>query len=130
MKVKQLLTAGATLLPGATTFTRLRAQTASDSYNPADEVADWTKPPDDLDIEGSLSSSSSQRTPDGSREQTTSTAYLTIADPDADVRLGDRIRTNPDDGRLWEVSGFPSNDINPFTGWQPTLEVSLTEWKG
>lgn len=112
-------------------FVRLRPQSSADSYNPQSQAADWTQPTNDLDIEeASLSSSSSQRTPNGNREQTTSTAYLTVADPDADIRLGDRIRTKPDDGRLWEVTGFPSSDINPFTGWQPTLEVSLTEWKG
>lgn len=62
--------------------------------------------------------------------QTTSTAVLTVTDPNADIRLGDRIRPEPADGRMWEVSGFPNRDVNAFTGWQPTLEVQLTEWKG
>ena len=31
---------------------------------------------------------------------------------------------------MWEVSGFPSRDVNAFTGWQPTMEVQLTEWRG
>lgn len=116
-------------LPGATAFQRLRARRVPDPYNPAQSVPDWTDP-DVLDIRGALSSSSSTRTPDLSNIQTTSTAYLTIDDPDADVRIGDRIRATPDDGRQWEVSGFPSRDANGFTGWQPTLEIQLEEWKG
>ena len=68
--------------------------------------------------------------PDTLDTQTASTAYLTIPDSTADIRIGDRIRTDPDDGRLWEVDGFPSKDANAFTGWRPTLECRLTERKG
>lgn len=116
-------------LPAATRFVRLRASRKPDPYNPAQTTEDWTKPVE-LEVRGVLASSSSTRTPDVLDVQTTSTAVLTVADPDADIRIGDRIRPEPTDGRMWEVSGFPSRDVNAFTGWQPTMEVQLTEWRG
>ena len=115
--------------PGSTRFVRLRASRKPDPYNPAQTTEDWTQPVE-LEVRGALASSTSTRTPDVLDAQTTSTAVLTVSDPNADIRLGDRIRPEPADGRMWEVSGFPSRDVNAFTGWQPTLEVQLTEWKG
>ena len=114
-------------MPGVTKWRRLRAKRKANPYNPAQN---WSVPPDELAIMGALSSSSSIRTPDTLDTQTESTAYLTIPDPTADVKIGDRIRADPDDGRLWEVDGFPSKDANAFTGWRPTLECRLTERKG
>lgn len=121
---------GAFAMAGATRCIRLRAKRKANPYNPAQHEPDWSVPPDELAIMGALSSSSSTRTPDTLDTQTESTAYLTIPDPTADVEIGDRIRTDPDDGRLWEVDGFPSKDVNAFTGWRPTLECRLTERKG
>ena len=66
----------------------------------------------------------------GEREQTTSTAYLTSPDPTLDIMPGDRIRALPDDGRCWEVSGYPSRDANAFVSWQPTIEIPLAEYRG
>ena len=68
--------------------------------------------------------------PDGLREQTTSTAYLTSPDPSLDIMPGDRIQALPDDGRRWEVSGYPSRDANAFVSWQPTVEIPLSEYRG
>lgn len=121
---------GVFAMAGATRFMRLRAKRKANPYNPAQNEPDWSVPPDELAIMGALSSSSSTRTPDTLDTQTESTAYLTIPDPTADIRIGDRIRADPDDGRLWEVDGFPSKDANAFTGWRPTLECRLTERKG
>lgn len=117
-------------MPGVTKWRRLRAKRKANPYNTAQNEPDWSVPPDELAIMGALSSSSSIRTPDTLDTQTESTAYLTIPDPTADVKIGDRIRADPDDGRLWEVDGFPSKDANAFTGWRPTLECRLTERKG
>ncbi len=117
-------------MSGVTKWRRLRAKRKTNPYNPAQHEPDWSVPPDELVIMGVLSSSSSTRTPDTLDTQTASTAYLTIPDPDTDVKIGDRIRADPDDGRLWEVDGFPSKDANAFTGWRPTLECRLTERKG
>ena len=116
-------------MPAALTYTRLRAARKPDPYNPKHTVEDWNNP-ERLTINGFLASSASQRSPDGSREETSSSAVLTIPDPNADIRIGDRIENTPYDGRRWEVTGIPSNDVNPWTGWQPTLEVQLQEWKG
>lgn len=121
---------GVSAMAGATRFIRLRAKRKANPYNSAQNEPDWSVPPDELAITGALASSSSMRTPDTLDTQTASTAYLTIPDSTADVRIGDRIRADPDDGRLWEVDGFPSKDVNAFTGWRPTLECRLTERKG
>lgn len=121
---------GVFAMAGATSFVRLRAKRKANPYNPAQNEPDWSVPPDELVIMGALSSSSSTRTPDTLDTQTASTAYLTIPDPTSDVKIGDRIRADPNDGRLWEVDGFPSKDANAFTGWRPTLECRLTERKG
>lgn len=127
--IDDYLAADAFTLSGATSFMRLRAAERASDYNPVRTSRDWDHPIL-LPITGVLSSSSSRRTPNGLREQTTSNATLTIDDPDADIKLGDRIRPDPDDGRCWEITGFPSSDVNAFTGWQPTLEIQLTEYKG
>ena len=116
-------------LSGATDFQRLRARRTPRAMNPKQTDEDWQHP-DIIELRGALASSTSTRLPDALDMQTTSTAVLTIDNPKADVRIGDRIRAMPDDGRLWEVSGFPSNDVNAFSGWQPTLEIQLTEWRG
>ena len=121
---------GAFAMAGATRFIRLRAKRKTHPYNPAQHEPDWSVPPDELAIMGTLSSSSSTRTPGTLDTQPESTAYLPTPDPDADIRIGDRIRADPDDGRLWDVDGFPSKDVNAFTGWRPTLECRLTERKG
>ncbi len=116
-------------MPGATKWRRLRATAIKDEYSGELTGADWTNP-DILEFAGALSSSSSTRTPDTLRDQTTSTAYLTAADPMLDIMPGDRIRAMPDDGRCWEVTGYPSHDANAFTGWQPTIEIPLHEYRG
>lgn len=116
-------------MPGATRFRRLRARHVPNPYNPNETGDDWTKP-DTLEFTGALASSSSTRMTDGLREQTDSNAVLTIADPNIDIRVGDRIETLPDDGRRWTVTGFPSHDANAFTGYRPTTEINLRETRG
>nr|DAL64916.1 MAG TPA_asm: head closure knob [Caudoviricetes sp.] len=116
-------------MPGATKWRRLRAKKVKDRYSGKLTGEDW-KHPDVLEFAGSLASSSSMRTPDALREETTSTAYLTSADPSLDIMSGDRIRAMPDDGRCWEVSGYPSRDRNAFTSWRPTIEIPLSEYRG
>lgn len=116
-------------MPGATKWRRLRARKVNDPYSGEQTGEDWSNP-ETLDFTGALASSSSTRTPDGLREQTTSTAYLTSPDPSLDIMPGDRIRALPDDGRCWEVSGYPSRDANAFVSWQPTVEIPLSEYRG
>lgn len=116
-------------MPGATKWRRLRARKVDDPYSGEQTGEDWNHP-DVLEFAGALSSSSSMRTPDALREETASTAYLTSTDPSLDIMPGDRIRAMPDDGRCWEVSGYPSRDQNAFTGWRPTIEIPLSEYRG
>ncbi|NEG56135.1 hypothetical protein [Bifidobacterium platyrrhinorum] len=116
-------------MPGARRFIRLRARPVADDYDPTDTTDDWTDP-EQLAFRGALASSSSMRTPDVLDRRTTTAAYLTVPDPTVDIRVGDRIRADPADGVVWSVTGVPSRDVNAFTGWHPTTEIQLTEWKG
>lgn len=116
-------------MSGVTKWRRLRAKPVDDAYSGDATGEDWTNP-DVLEFSGSLTSSSSTRVPNGLREQTSSIAYLTVPDPKLDIVPGDRIRAVPDDGRRWEVSGYPSRDANAFTGWNPTVEIPLHEYRG
>lgn len=120
---------GAFPMPGATRFKRLRAAKRPSPYNPSDTVEDWEHP-EELEFQGALTQSSSTRTVDGLREQTGTSGYITSNDPTLDVRAGDRILAVPDDGRRWEVSADPSRDVNAFTGFRPTIEIPITEWRG
>lgn len=123
------LMAGAGMpMPLASTLKRTRARRVADPYNPSRTIDDWSDP-DVAKIEGFLASTSSTENPDGPREEASSSAVLTCA-PDADVRRGDRIEPVPADGRVWAVTGFPSSDASPFTGWRPTLEATLEEVVG
>lgn len=106
---------------------RLRAPLVEDPYNPARTVSDWDGEVDELAFNGFISTSSSVMSPDGAREQAVTAVTLTVADPTVDIRRGDRI----DDGaHVYTVDVIPSVDANPFTGWQPTLEVGLQEVEG
>lgn len=120
---------GAFPMPGATRFKRLRAAKRPSPYNPSDTVEDWEHP-EELEFQGALTQSSSTRTVDGLREQTGTSGYITSNDPTLDIKAGDRIQAVPDDGRRWEVSADPSSDVNAFTGFRPTLEIPIAEWRG
>lgn len=109
-------------------FVRLRAKQKPDRYNPDSLVDDWSQAPDELELFGSWSSTSSTVGADAVREQQTTTKQLVIFDPDADVREDDRIRA--EDGAVFSVTGRPARDQNPFTGWRPTLVIDLEEGKG
>lgn len=108
-------------------LTRLRAEGEFDPYNPLHMVPNWDGEVDELAFNGFISTSSSVMSPDGAREQVATDATLTVADPNVDIRRGDRIK---DGGRVYVVDVVPSVDANPFTGWQPTLEVGLLEVEG
>ena len=116
-------------MPYVTSFCRLRAGTVHNPYNPDATGSDWTTPYT-LQFDGALASASSTTSTSKLDKRVASTATLTCPDPTLDIRVGDRIRAEPDDGRLWTVSGIPSADINPFTGWRPTLEIQLEEVMG
>lgn len=111
----------------ATTLTRIRYGTKPNPYNPDREIPDPSKS-DKLEFQGFISTVSSATTPDAARQETVTTATLTVPDPAVDITVGDRVREPS--GRIWQVDGIPTADANPWTGWRPTLEANLTEWKG
>ena len=108
---------------------RTRAGRRQDPVNPDRTIVDWGSP-DELVMAGVIASSSSSSSVDGAREQTASTAVLTIPDAFADIRRGDLVERVPGDGRRWRVTGFPSFDTSPFTGWSPSTEAMLEEVVG
>jgi len=108
------------------TFTRRRAATKTDPYDSDSVIEDWEHP-DEIEVRGFLSSGMSSEQPDAVRSELVTTAQLIIADPSADVRRGDQIVGA---AGKWTVQGFPERDMNPFTGWQPTLVCNLLEVNG
>lgn len=108
-------------------FTRLRAQQVPDPYNPERTVEDWAEPVE-LPLRGSWDSAGSSYGSDPVREQLTTSKRIAIFTPSADVREGDRIRAA--DGVVFTVTGRPSRDINPWTGWQPTVVLDVEHWEG
>lgn len=107
-------------------FVRQRAKVIVDPYDPDSAVEDWSNP-DEIILSGYFASGSSTEQTDDVREQVATTKQLVIDDPAADVRRGDRIKLGE---RIWTVEGFPEDDMNPFTGWRPTLVANISEWVG
>ncbi|MBW3091329.1 hypothetical protein [Bifidobacterium miconisargentati] len=139
MSILDDIAASSSMFPmaGATTFQRIRAGQMPDSYNPQHMIDDWDHP-EIIEFKGALSQSSSTRVPDyltGSL-QTTTICYITMP-ADTDVRIGDRITPGagmfPHETKVagyWTVAGFPSEDVNAFTGWKPTKEAMCKNVRG
>lgn len=108
------------------TFARQRARQVADPYDPESTTEDWGTP-DEIPLDGHFASQSSSEQTGEVREQVSTSKQLVIDDPAADVQRGDRIKLG---NRTWTVVGFSEDDVNPFTGWQPTLVVNLEEWRG
>lgn len=114
-------------MPVLATYTVRRAGRALDPYSGQETTPDWTHATE-REVQGFLAHDSGfESAIDAGRLLAESDATLTIPDPSADVQRGDMIIDGP---RKWIVQGFPSNDVNPFTGWQPTLVASLSAWNG
>lgn len=109
-----------------TEFIRQRARRIEDPYDPDSVVEDWGSP-EEIVLAGYFASQSSREQSGEVREQVTTSKQLVIDDPDADVRRGDRIKLGD---KVWTVEGFPEDDMNPFTGWRPTLVANVAEWVG
>jgi phosphatidylserine decarboxylase len=109
-------------------FTRQRRKQVVDPYDPdSSTLGDWTDT-DDLQVNGALASLTSTEQDDAVRSEVLSTAQFVSDIPDLDVRRGDRLLAS--DGRKWNVVGYPTRDMNAFTGWQPTLVAALQEVVG
>jgi hypothetical protein len=106
-------------------FTRQRRKLIVDPYDPdSSTLGDWTDT-DDIQVNGALASLTSVEQDDAMRSEVLSTAQFVSDIPNLDVRRGDRLQAS--DGRKWNVVGYPTHDVNAFTGWQPTLVCNLEE---
>lgn len=115
---------------------RERRQPVTDPYDPSTQVpGSWGDPLDYLVLEQAFVASSSSVSPaDATRHQILTEKSLYLTDPAADVQPGDRIRRGGvlDEGAgAWAggevlyVNVRPAADTNPFTGWQPVVEIPL-----
>lgn len=109
-------------------FTRQRRKQIVDPYDPdSSTLGDWTDT-DDIQVNGALASLTSIEQDDAMRSEVLTTAQFVSDSPNIDVRRGDRLLAS--DGRKWNVVGYPTRDMNTFTGWQPTIVCNLEEVVG
>lgn len=109
--------------------TRERRQPVVDPYDPGASVpGSWDDPLDTLALELAFIASSSSDAPlDATRSQVLTEKSLYCTDPDVDVQVGDRIRRGL---QVYYVNARPEADMNPFTGWRPTVEIPLDMSEG
>lgn len=112
-----------------------------DPYRPDTTVPGrWEGPLAYLMLEQAfVASSSSSAVVDATRSQILTEKSLYLTESSADVQPGDRIRRggafDPDTG-TWSggvvlyVNARPEVDTNPFTGWQPVVEIPLDMSEG
>lgn len=108
---------------------RERRMPIIDPYDPGAAVpGSWGDPLDVLVLEGAFVASSSSTAPlDATRSQILTEKSLYLTDPHADVLAGDRIRRGAE---VLYVNVRPTADTNPFTGWQPVVEIPLDMSEG
>jgi len=109
--------------PHAQSVFRDRRKQIADPYNQSSTIPGPWADPDTIQLEGFVASSSSTAVPDATRTQILTAKSLYLSDPAADVITGDRIRAGT---ASYTVEAVPAADINPFTGWQPVVEIPLT----
>jgi hypothetical protein len=120
------------VFPHGQTIYRDRRAAAAGSYNPGvtKRTGAWG---DALALPGAyLDIPSSSAPGSGTRSQALSERVL-FADPSLDVQKGDRIRiggTVEAPTEVWFVNVPPARVQNPFTGWQPPMEIPLEQTEG
>lgn len=109
------------------TVERDRRPRTADPYNPDRTTPGAWDDAETIEISDAwVASGSSTSTESATRSQIVTQKSL-YCQPDADVQPGDRIRA---DGVSYFVKVKPAADRNPFTGWQPVLEVPLENQEG
>lgn len=116
--------------PAGQTVIRQRRQRVTDPHDPEHTIAGaWDDAPDEITLEGAyLSTAGSTDTSSATRTQAITTATL-FCQPGADVRTGDRVLSIAGGG-WWYVNARPESDTNPFTGWQPVMQIPLELTEG
>ena len=114
-------------LPYALPVIRARRKLIADPYNPTSTIPGPWADPDTINLKGFVAASSSSALRDATRKQVLTAKSLYLSDPTSDVVVGDRILVGTDQ---YEVDAIPTADINPFTGWQPAVEIPLTGVEG
>jgi hypothetical protein len=118
---------------GQTVF-RDRRTPVTDPYNPDKTVPGSWADVDTIEIpSGFVASSSSSSLRGATRQQVLTDKSLFLSDPTADVVPGDRVRvggTMESGGVAYYVHARPDADVNPFTGWQPVVEIPLELTEG
>lgn len=115
-------------MPFVRDYTVRRARLILDPYSGQETAPDWDNATE-WTVQGFLAhTTSTELVTEPNRQNVRSDATLTIPDPNADVQRGDRVADG--DGRTWIVQGFAQDDVNPFTGWQPTRVCQLAAWNG
>lgn len=107
---------------------RDRSPLIEDPYNPGKQIpsGDWDNATTITLEQAFVASSSSKPVASATRTQVLTEKSL-FCQPDADVRVGDRIRAG---GVDYFVHAKPAADVNPFTGWQPIVEIPLEDVEG
>ncbi|CAD5999257.1 conserved protein of unknown function [Agreia sp. COWG] len=112
---------------GGPTVQRDRRQPIPDPRSGTTKPGPWAEA-EAIDIENAFIGSTSSDAPaDATRSQIITAKSLYLTDPDADVLPGDRIRAGSD---TYFVHVRPAADTNPFTGWQPVVEIPLENTEG
>lgn len=114
--------------PHGETVTRERRESVGDPYNP-DRVTlgPWSEATS-ITLESCfIDSASSSSTNDANREPVSTSKSLYSTDPAVDVKVGDRIRRGSD---VFYIRERTEADTNPFTSWQPVVEIPLSMEEG
>lgn len=111
--------------PHGQTVYRDRPKRQPDRYNPS--ASRPTTGVDTITIENAFVASSSSRSLKTAARNEVLTSKSLYCAPGVDVKLGDIIRVGSD---KYTVDEVPAADTNPFTGWQPVVEIPLTNAKG
>ena len=119
---------------------RERRQLVIDPYDPGTSVpGSWEATLTYLELDGAFIASSSSTAPlDATRSQILTDKSLYCTEPSVDVLAGDRVRRGGSKGEdgVWRggevlyVNVRPAADTNPFTGWQPVVEIPLDMTEG
>lgn len=109
----------------APTIWRDRRQSMPDPYNPSgpEVVGGWDDTLDSVELEGCyIAPTSTLAIPAAARTESQQLYSLYCRDSGVDIKVGDRVRA---DGSVYLINRKPMSQINPFTGWDPGIEIIL-----